>query len=405
MKKFSIIVLLIFSVFSFTACMEDEEFDLSDTEGYNQGGSDNNSSNGGNNNQGNNNSEDTGDSGYNQGENQDDHNDPGYNQDPTNPTEPTDPTNPTEPTEPTNPTDPTNPTEPTEPTNPTDPTEPQQQCTGLSIDWSSLTTDNEYPGVYYYTDADDNPYVSFEFVYSDNSTVKTGTFDLGSGLNTNYKTCTECVRIIRDHEDFFFQTSGTLKIDSVDASNNIKGSLSAKFVEVTIAPKPDYTSTPVPGGECFEIQSAFFDNTTGGGTTTDCTNITLGSITMSDETDPDYDFYEYTASYSPNSSSYDEFLLQLINNNYISGEYDLAGTNYADEAGIFLLVFTNDDKIYFQQSGKINFTNFNSASGKFSANLDSIKLQQVTIAPNPDYTSTPVEGGGCLKITNTTISY
>ena len=347
------------------------------------------------------------------GGNQNDPTDPGYNQDPTNPTDPTDPgyTDPTN--DPTN--DPT--TDPTtDPTN--DPTTPDpQQCTGLSVDWDSLTTDDKAPGVYYYTDG--NPYVSFEFVYDDNSTVKKGTYNLGSGLNTNYKTCTECVRLIRDHEDFFFQTSGTLKIDSVDSSNNIKGTLSAKFIEVTIAPEPDYTSTPVPGGECFEIQSGSFDNTTGGGDNpggnddpaTGCTEITLKS-------DISFKIIEgttipaYYMSYDPNtgSSTSDSFGIELNLNDLsdVNGPYDLSDTNYGDPDLLDIIVYEdNGAKYFFQREGNVVISNYNNSTHNIKVQFSGVILEEVTIPgiDNENYTSYPVTNGRCLKVKNTTVSY
>ena len=124
---------------------------------------------------------------------------------------------------------------------------------------------------------------------------------------------------------------------------------------------------------------------------------------MSDETDPDYDFYEYTASYSPSSNSSDVFVLQLIGNNN-SGTYNLAGKNYSDDSGAFILVFENSGTTYFQQSGTIRFNSFNSTSGALSAQLNSVKLVEVTIANDGSYTSTPVTNGKCLEIQDTTIN-
>ena len=181
---------------------------------------------------------------------------------PTNPTdEPTNPTDePTNPTdEPTNPTDePTNPTD--EPTNPTDDPTTPANCTGLSVDWSTLTM---YQSNFFYLG--DDPAVYMEFYQNSEGTVAAGTYNLGTGDNANYQTCTECVRYLTDYvEDEgyahqYFQKSGTLKIDGVDDYGNIKGTIAATLIEVTIN-SDTYESTPVAGGACFEIETANFDS-------------------------------------------------------------------------------------------------------------------------------------------------
>ena len=170
--------------------------------------------------------------------------------------DPTDPTNPTE--EPTdNPTD--NPSEPTEST------EEDDGCTGISIDWSQLTM---YQSNFFYLGED--PAVYLEFYQNENYTVSAGTYDLGTENNTNYKTCSECVRYLTDYVEatdtenghynhIYFQKSGTLTIDGVDDNGNIKGTIAAKLIEVTIDPD-EFTSTPVEGGACFKIESATFDS-------------------------------------------------------------------------------------------------------------------------------------------------
>ena len=171
--------------------------------------------------------------------------------------DPTDPTNPTE--EPTdNPTD--NPSEPTEST------EEDDGCTGFSADWSQLTM---YQSNFFYLGED--PVVYLELYQNANYTVEAGTYDLASEPNSNYETCTECVRILKDYveaasedesghyEHIYFQKSGTLTIDGVDDNGNIKGTIEAKLIEVTIDSET-YASTPVEGGACLKIETATFDS-------------------------------------------------------------------------------------------------------------------------------------------------
>jgi hypothetical protein len=162
---------------------------------------------------------------------------------------------PTDPTNPTDPTDPTNPTDPTDPTNPPAPVD----CTGLSIEWDDFTFGSSSYTWY----VGEDPRLSMEF-WGDTRTAPTvGDHDLGTGDNTNYKTCTECVLIRADVVDgsytkFYFQKEGNLKIDSFDDDTNaIKGSISAKFAEVEIA--NDATSTFKTNGGCFEIESGSFE--------------------------------------------------------------------------------------------------------------------------------------------------
>ena len=95
-------------------------------------------------------------------------------------------------------------------------------------------------------------------------TAVTGTYDLSAGTNKSYLDCTECVRVWQDHDNkdkvkIFFQESGTLVISEVDKNNQIKGTLSAKLVEVTVDPDTR-EATPVEGGECIAIENWVFDS-------------------------------------------------------------------------------------------------------------------------------------------------
>lgn len=91
-----------------------------------------------------------------------------------------------------------------------------------------------------------------------------GTFDLASGGDANYATCSRCLRVATDAlaasgAKQFFQQSGTLTLPA--GSNHIAGVINATLtdvtlVEVTIAPSPSFVSTPVPNGQCLHIASA-----------------------------------------------------------------------------------------------------------------------------------------------------
>jgi hypothetical protein len=104
--------------------------------------------------------------------------------------------------------------------------------------------------------------ISFEFYSPDTGYPRTGTFDLGSGLDANFGTCEQCIIVYQDYTDpntptkTFFQTAGTITIDS----NTIPGVSPAvglswegvTLAEVTIDPET-FTSTLVPGGACYTI--------------------------------------------------------------------------------------------------------------------------------------------------------
>jgi len=95
-----------------------------------------------------------------------------------------------------------------------------------------------------------------------------GTFDFSTGADNNYATCNECVLLFQDLDQngqpakTFFQSSGTFDITSADTAGGfLHGTLSdVKFVEVTIDPNNNYTSTPVPGGACLHLTSASVDS-------------------------------------------------------------------------------------------------------------------------------------------------
>lgn len=84
----------------------------------------------------------------------------------------------------------------------------------------------------------------------------TGAFDLST--ETQYKTCNNCVTIVVGDKTYF-QTQGTLTITDVGAPDNVSVEATlanARLVEVTVAPAPDYTSTPVPNGTCVTVANA-----------------------------------------------------------------------------------------------------------------------------------------------------
>ncbi len=105
--------------------------------------------------------------------------------------------------------------------------------------------------------------VNLEF-YGD--TLPTGTIDLGAGGNANYGTCTTCILAgedldtsTADYAKAYFQTSGTIELGATSAPFIVGTLTDVTLVEVTLAPAPDFTSTPVAGGACLHIASATID--------------------------------------------------------------------------------------------------------------------------------------------------
>ena len=325
-----------------------------------------------------------------------------------------------------------------------------QECTGVSIDWDALTMYQK--GTFYYAGKD--PVIYLEFYQEGNENglkVTEGTYDLGTGDNKNYKTCTECVRVLEDyvepasdeesgHYDHqYFQKSGTIKIDTVDKQGNIKGSLSAKLVEVTL--DSSYNSTPVTGGGCLEIESATFDsgvcvpdctdkicgNDGCGGTCGDgcgidlacsadqkscvpweCDTLAPGEVTLEKQSSLFGINYFYQASASTGDASLEDFLrLQFYNEGLETGTINLSegeNANYATCTECFLYLEDIDGdgypaKIYFQQSGKLVFDTLGTRNYESKGHAD-FRLVEVEI--DDDYNSIPVTGGKCYEVKNMT---
>lgn len=85
--------------------------------------------------------------------------------------------------------------------------------------------------------------------------VATGTFDLGAGENSNYSTCSQCVRL---HQDLvggasgkeFFQDRGTLVLTIEPGADSMPVVFSnLRLIEVTF--NENFESIPVPDGECY----------------------------------------------------------------------------------------------------------------------------------------------------------
>ena len=145
-------------------------------------------------------------------------------------------------------------------------------CTGFSLD----PVFKFYDGFYYATITDNllgSTSVTDELMIFFREDVTPATYDLTTPSNKNSSTCTECVLVLEDVSStdgkvtrYYFPTAGTLEIDEIDDAYGIKGTVSAKFEEVTIETVEDEygdsleVSMPVSGGKCVEIESGLFDN-------------------------------------------------------------------------------------------------------------------------------------------------
>lgn len=326
------------------------------------------------------------------------------------------------------------------------------ECTGISFDNLSLIAGyDQYRGITTEQTGDptldDLVYIQFyKEDYSEITELTPGTYDLATGLNTNYGTCLECVLLYEDWDGgaftkTYFQESGTLTISKIKKGTiESKGTVTAKLIEVTIDSET-FESTPVEGGECYEIETGAWDNICvpacegkicgndgcGGicgdgcsnvdqgcnaeGTACvdfECTAITIDAVELVDvmQEEP---YWSYKAAYEPSTGEAiaDEILVQLFAAPEPSDSFDLAGTNYADNDQRILALedpvyngsgtMTALGKTYFQQKGTISFDSFDPVTGKTAATITNLRFVEVTIESGT-YISTPVDGGTCLEL-------
>ena len=315
------------------------------------------------------------------------------------------------------------------------------ECTGISIEWDTLTMYNE--GSFYYAGKDPTVYIEF---YQENNKngfdVSEGTYDLGTEDNLNYSTCTECVSILKDfveneegtgtYEKRFFQKSGTLKIETMDNYGNIQGSLSAKLIEVTVDQENNYISTPVEGGACLKIESASFDTGVcipnceegwecgndgcGGSCGTcdgqacsadhkcvafECDTLEVGKFDLISEASLFGTYYYYDA-YTTGKGIGSESVPDLLEIGFQVDELETGIVNLTSDmdnigdAYIFLYEDWDDEeytaaKYYFQESGTLNFTEVKEGTFESKGN-GSFRLVEI----DTDYI--PLAGGKCYEV-------
>ena len=285
-------------------------------------------------------------------------------------------------------------------------------------------------------------------------TAVAGSYDLAEGSNKSYLDCTECVRVWQDHDNknkvkIFFQESGTLVISEVDKNNQIKGTLSAKLVEVTVDPDTR-EATPVEGGECIAIENWAFDSDNcvpecdgkicgdngcggicGDGCSKDeycneeqtqclpfeCETLSLGQVEIK-PTDDGGNYYEALAADNSAGSTDLKDILMLHfydeDMNYAelhSGIVDLGSEINSDYTTCTECIRFYEDvdeedeyqKLYFQQSGTINISSL-ASDGSISAPVSNIRLVETghNLATDATY---EIPGGSCIEILNQSLDY
>ncbi len=282
------------------------------------------------------------------------------------------------------------------------------------------------------------------------TTLQPGTYDLSEGDNKSSLYCTECVIVKQDFEKekekVFFQESGTLVIEKVDSDYNIKGTLTAKLVEVEGDPaRRNEEVVKVDGGECVAIENWAFDTgicvpdcdgkvcgpdgcggTCGEGCSEDltcsqdqkscvpyeCEKITFDEVEMLENEDEDYYYQTSVSGNLPDSTALPDIMtLHFYGYPYIleEGTIDLGnGDNANYETCSECLVLYKDFVLeteeyaatFFQQKGELVFEEVKEGTFE-SKGHGSFRLIEVEI---DDYTavSTPVPGGACYEIENLT---
>lgn len=341
------------------------------------------------------------------------------------------------------------------PENPdSEPEEPEKNAEGCYVfTVDSATFGKVYKNTYYgdvkdniLGDATERDVFGIDLFQTFDGTSIPGTYDLSGGTNKSYLDCTECVRVWQDHDNknkvrIFFQESGELVIDEVDLNNEIKGTLTAKLIEVTVDPDTR-EAAPVEGGECIAIENWAFDTgicvpdcigkvcgpdgcggTCGEGCNGDltcsedqkscvpfeCYEITLGQVELLN----DYDTYYYEAyatGRSAGSTDFDDiFNLYFYDEDGNSAEALASGVvnlgsglnaEYATctECILFYEDVNEDEeyqKTYFPQSGELVFEEVKEGTFE-SRGHGHFRLVEVDEFDN----FKPVTNGKCYEVKN-----
>ena len=137
----------------------------------------------------------------------------------------------------------------------------------------------------------------------------------------------------------------------------------------------------------------------------DCEQITVDQLKYRNFSGSNF---QYKAKYTGNTN--EDFHLMINYNNTLSGVVDLSNFpkfNYCNKAGyvcLYIQGYDNPDELYFQQSGTIDLTSFNSSNGYLSAPLGNVRLVETGYNMNTSATY-ELPGGKCIEITNETLYF
>ena len=137
----------------------------------------------------------------------------------------------------------------------------------------------------------------------------------------------------------------------------------------------------------------------------DCEQITVDQLKYRNFSGSNF---QYKAKYTGNAE--EDFHLMINYNNTLSGVVDLSNFpkfNYCNKAGyvcLYIQGYDNPDELYFQQSGTIDLSSFNSSNGYLSAPLGNVRLVETGYNMNTSATY-EIPGGKCIEITNETLYF
>lgn len=170
-------------------------------------------------------------------------------------------------------TEPTEPTDPAEPTEPVDEPDPEfeensKDCTMIEV--PKITMGGAYADEIngYFSPAMGESAIDIIKIMLLGE-LKTGTYELGTGLNETYMSCKQCVMVWVDAalaaaNEYYFQTHGTLtitEVKDVEGINRTVGKIRNLILKQ--AETNEYMSdfTLIPDGECIAAEIVEWDTT------------------------------------------------------------------------------------------------------------------------------------------------
>ncbi|TNF24283.1 MAG: hypothetical protein EP329_25155 [Deltaproteobacteria bacterium] len=247
--------------------------------------------------------------------------------------------------------------------------------------------------------------VGFEFY-----DTATGTFDLGTGDNADYATCTQCVIVLEDYDEtngptaIYYQNAGTMTVDAATPPGGAEMTLTLTGLglEQVDIDGTTYASTPVVGGACFDVADATLATAPVG---PQCGLVTVSGDLTQYQT---YAVYQVVGDFGVGDATADILSLEFYDT--ATGTFDLGtgdNTDYATCSQCVVLYADYDDTngaaaTYFQTAGSITVDAATTpGDADFNVALTDVSFTEVTI-DSTTYASTPVEGGACYTMTGTT---